>query len=235
MAKPEIYVSVDIEADGPIPGINSMLNVGMAAFRLDQGDPLVPIDTFEVNLKPLPEAEQDPDTMDFWAKNPEAWNYVTSNTVSAEEGMRKAGGWAANLPGKPVMVVYPTYDFMWMRWYLVRFCPDQARVFGFQALDIKTLAMAAMNHPTFKGISKRSMSKFNPDWFKDQPEHDHTGLADAIGQGMLFVRILQALRGSAADVAALEAWVEGKAYRQPMNFNISLTGRVQERLRRTLG
>ena len=27
---PEIYVAVDIEADGPIPGLNSMLSFGMA-------------------------------------------------------------------------------------------------------------------------------------------------------------------------------------------------------------
>ncbi len=27
--KPEIYVSTDIEADGPIPGMNSMLSFGV--------------------------------------------------------------------------------------------------------------------------------------------------------------------------------------------------------------
>ena len=29
----EIYVSTDVEADGPIPGRNSMLSFGSAAFR----------------------------------------------------------------------------------------------------------------------------------------------------------------------------------------------------------
>lgn len=194
MAKPEIYVSVDIEADGPIPGINSMLNIGMAAFMLGND---TPIDTFEVNLKTAPGAVQDSDTMKFWGENPEAWAYVNTNQLDPHTAMHKAHGWLAQLPGKPVMVVYPTYDFMFLRWYLVRFCGvEKARVFGFAALDIKSLAMATMKHPTFKGVSKRSMSKLHPEWFAGQPKHDHTGLADAIGQGMLFIHIMKTLGGT---------------------------------------
>lgn len=34
--KPEIYVSTDIEADGPIPGQNSMLSFGSAAYTDDK-------------------------------------------------------------------------------------------------------------------------------------------------------------------------------------------------------
>ena len=29
---PEIYVSIDIESDGPVPGLNSMLSLGAVAF-----------------------------------------------------------------------------------------------------------------------------------------------------------------------------------------------------------
>ena len=34
---PEIYLSVDVEADGPIPGPYSMLSFGIAAFSLAAG------------------------------------------------------------------------------------------------------------------------------------------------------------------------------------------------------
>lgn len=34
--KSEIYVSTDVEADGPIPGINSMLSFGSAAYLADK-------------------------------------------------------------------------------------------------------------------------------------------------------------------------------------------------------
>jgi DNA polymerase III epsilon subunit-like protein len=43
----EIYVSTDVEADGPIPGPHSMLSVGSAAFTADKQL----VGTFEVNLE----------------------------------------------------------------------------------------------------------------------------------------------------------------------------------------
>jgi hypothetical protein len=52
----EIYVSTDIESDGPIPGPNSMLSFGSAAFRPDK----TLVDTFERNLVTLAEATPDP-------------------------------------------------------------------------------------------------------------------------------------------------------------------------------
>lgn len=186
----EIYVSVDIEADGPIPGVNSMLNFGMAAF--ERGN-RIPIATFEANLLPLEGAVQDPMTMAWWKERPEAWGYVTRDARDPAEVMREVVAWGHRLPGRPVLVVYPTYDFMWMRWYLVRFTGvERASLFGFQALDIKTLAMAAMGCP-FRAAHKRNMPKR---WFKGSPAHDHTGLADAIGQGVLLVNILDEMDGT---------------------------------------
>lgn len=195
MAK-EIYVSVDIEADGPIPGDNSMLNFGLAAFELDNREPIA---TFEANLHPLPGAKRDPDTMAWWKKQPEAWKYVTTNCREPATVMQEVVRWARKLPGKPVLVVYPTYDFMWMRWYLVHFCgAENAKVFGFQALDLKTLMMV-MGEIPFKQVSKRWVSKEHPEWFKGTPKHDHTGLADAIGQGVMLINILAELRDVPLD------------------------------------
>ena len=61
----ECYVSIDIEADGPAPGLNSMLSLGAVAFTSDGAL----VDTFSANL----EAREDPKTMRWWAKQPEAW------------------------------------------------------------------------------------------------------------------------------------------------------------------
>jgi hypothetical protein len=55
----EIYVSTDIETDGPIPGPHSMLSFGSAAFAPDRRL----VGTFEANLHTLPEAAGHPDTM----------------------------------------------------------------------------------------------------------------------------------------------------------------------------
>ena len=66
---PEIYVSTDIEADGPIPGPHSMLSFGSAAYREDK----TLVSTFSANLELLPGASGEPKTMAWWATQPEAW------------------------------------------------------------------------------------------------------------------------------------------------------------------
>ncbi len=47
MVTSEIYVSTDVEADGPISGINSMLNFGSAAYLADK----TLVSTFTANLE----------------------------------------------------------------------------------------------------------------------------------------------------------------------------------------
>ena len=66
---PEIYVSTDVEADGPIPGPHSMLSFASAAYRLDK----TLIGTFDANLTLLPGAHGHPETMQWWSEQPEAW------------------------------------------------------------------------------------------------------------------------------------------------------------------
>ena len=56
---PEIYVSTDVEADGPIPGPHSMLSFGSAAYTADKQL----VGTFSTNLTALPGASGDPKTM----------------------------------------------------------------------------------------------------------------------------------------------------------------------------
>lgn len=55
----DLEVSVDTEADGPVPDRYSMLSLGAAAF--DCGEELR--SAFETNLETLPGALQHPDTM----------------------------------------------------------------------------------------------------------------------------------------------------------------------------
>jgi hypothetical protein len=181
-----VYVSIDIEADGPIPGMNSMLSLGAAAF---QGSSRTPIDLFEVNLQPLPEAVPDPDTMAWWNKpeQAEALAYVRQNPRAPEIAMKQFRAWLEALHGKPVFVGYPaTYDFMFAYWYLVRFTGFPVP-FGFSGLDIKTLAAAKLG-VAYPHATKRNMPK---KWFEGCPPHTHKALDDAIGQGILFLNILK--------------------------------------------
>jgi len=70
--KPEIYVSTDVETDGPIPGPHSMLCLASAAYLPDK----TLIGTFSANLEPLPGAKPHPKTMKFWSRHPETFDFM---------------------------------------------------------------------------------------------------------------------------------------------------------------
>jgi len=176
MKKLELYVSTDVEVNGPIPGRNSMLSFASAVFRLGEPEPLA---TFARNLKLLRGSAADPDTMAFWAKNPKAFEASRADLLDASDAMPKYREWLEKLPGKPVFVGYPaSYDFMFVYWYLMRFAGKSP--FSFAVLDIKSYAMAVLG-TTFKDTSKRKMPK---EWFVSLPNDD------AIEQGKLFLNIV---------------------------------------------
>jgi hypothetical protein len=94
----EIYVSTDVEADGPIPGPHSMLSFGSAAYLADK----TLLGTFEANLEALPGASGHPETMRWWSSQPEAWAICRRNLRPPETAMRQYVAWLKRLPGKPV-------------------------------------------------------------------------------------------------------------------------------------
>ena len=176
----EIYVSTDIEADGPIPGPHSMLSFGSAAYLADK----TLVDTYTANLRELPGAEPHPASMQWWQNHPEAWKASRNNPRLPEEVMPEYVAWLKDLPGKPVFVAYPaTYDFMFVYWYLMNFVGESP--FSHTALDQKTLAMAIMGKE-FRESVKQNMPE---EWFDLLP-HTHVALDDAIAQGALFCNML---------------------------------------------
>jgi hypothetical protein len=176
----EIYVSTDVETDGPIPGQHSMLSFGSAAYLADK----TLIGTFTANLETLPGAVGHPETMKWWETQAEAWAACRQNLQSPEEAMRSYATWLKALPGQPVFVGYPVvFDYMFVQWYLHRFTGESP--FSFSALDIKTYAMALLKFD----YSKTTKATMPARWFDDLP-HTHHALDDALEQGALFCNML---------------------------------------------
>lgn len=177
----EIYISTDVETDGPIPADNSMLSLGAAAFTKDGKM----VGTFYANLQTLPGAKPNQSTMDWWAQNQEAYNATRVDAQDPQVAMEKYVKWVESLPGKPVFVGYPAgFDFLFVYWYMMHFVGRSP--FSFSALDIKTYAMAVMKKE-YRESTKRNMPKR---WFSSVP-HTHVAVDDAIEQGELFINILK--------------------------------------------
>jgi hypothetical protein len=177
----EVYVSTDVETDGPIPGPSSMLSFASAAFLVDK----TLVGTFTANLETLPGAAADPVTEAWWRQRPKAYAATRTDREPPADAMRRYVVWLRELPGKPVFVGYPAgFDFLFVYWYLIRFAGESP--FSWVALDVKTYAMALMKCD-YHDATKRNMPHA---WLDDLP-HTHIALDDAMEQGTLFINMLR--------------------------------------------
>ncbi|WP_433435320.1 exonuclease [Nonomuraea sp. CA-141351] len=110
---PELYVAVDVEADGPIPGPYSMISLGMAvAGRAEL--------TFYTELRPI----SDDFVPAALAVSGLDRDRLLREAPAPEEAMAAAARWVNGLReiGRPVFLAAPAvWDGMFVHWYFMRF------------------------------------------------------------------------------------------------------------------
>ena len=110
---PELYVAVDVEADGPIPGPYSMISLGMSvAGRPDLA--------FYTELRPISD-EFVPEALAVSGLDRDR---LLREAPTAEEAMGAAARWVNGLRkvGRPVFLAAPAvWDGMFVHWYFMRF------------------------------------------------------------------------------------------------------------------
>ena len=183
--KPELYFNVDIEADGPLPGPNSMLSFGVVA--LDEHGK--EHGSFERNLHKLSDARPNEETMAWWSKpkNREAYKRCRENTVPPELAMARFAEWVESFKSEwtVVMVAMPSgFDFLFMYWYMRLFARSP---FSFSCVDMRTFVMAHRG-TGYKQTSKRYWPKR---WFAEDMPHTHVAIDDAREQGHAFIAMLR--------------------------------------------
>lgn len=186
-ARPDVYISADVETDGPIPGPYSLLSVGLCVAGVFDGREFVRRDpaneTFYVEMRPI---------SDRW--QPEALAVNRLDRVALERkgldpslAMESAVSWVEQVAGahRPVLVAYPVaFDWAFLYWYFVRFA-KRGSPFGFSAcLDIRTLYQARA-HTVHELSGKEHM----PEHLLPRRPHTHNALDDAIEQAELFSNI----------------------------------------------
>jgi len=177
----DIYISFDVETNGPIPGPFSMLSIGCAAYEY----PKNLISTFERNLETLPEAGEHPDTMKWWKGFPDQYQICRANQVPPKDAMLDLLAWQKSLPGKSTFAAFPSgFDFTFLYWYMVDVTKTNS--FAFSCVDIKTYAMALLKSD-YRRSSKRCLPKH---WFSKELPHTHGALDDALEQGEMFMNML---------------------------------------------
>ena len=184
----EIIVSVDIESDGDVPGINSLWSIGSAAFAIEKKEDIyVPriISTFEVNLSDLPGAKSNPRNMEFWERFKGAWEYARQDQVSPVDAMKKYEAWLNGLGGKYVHAAWPaTFDMPFISYYFHRFLGHSP--FGTASLDMRSYAFCLLKRTSWEGGNLASL----PAEWTPENTHPHFAIHDAIAQGHLACRMI---------------------------------------------
>jgi len=181
MTIPELFVSVDIEASGPIPGEFSLLSIG--AVLVDR-----PETTFYIELKPEG-TRHDPESLGVSGFNIDE---LTLSGIEPSAAMQDFGNWLSDSctqDQKPVFVgLNAAFDWSFVNYYFHKYCGTNP--FGFAALDIQALYMGVVGCRWDQTKSSQMAKLLHP-----QLSGTHNALDDARYQAELFLR-LQELRAS---------------------------------------
>ncbi len=170
----EIYVSVDIEAAGPVPMTYSMLSLGAAV--VDD-----PKETFYVELKPTND-QFVPEAMKVVGKTLRDFEKSGS---TPQEAMGQFRDWLARVAknGKPVFVGFnAVFDWAFVNFYFHQFLGENP--FGFGGIDIKSYYMGMTGASWEDTRSSRISAEL-----KGPSLHTHNALDDAVEQAEMFRRM----------------------------------------------
>lgn len=185
--RPSLYISVDIEADGPIPGPYSMISFGAAVAGRQDGASYTAADpernTFYRELRPISEAYV-PEALAVSGLDRKR---LLREGAEPGAAMAEFRAWVRKVSAgaQPVMCAYPaSFDWTFLYWYLMSFGGDSP--FGHSGcLDMKTLYAAKARVPlraAVKGRMPRELLSRRP--------HTHHALDDAIEQAELMSNLM---------------------------------------------
>jgi DNA polymerase III epsilon subunit-like protein len=170
--KREIFVSVDVETAGPIPGEYSLLSIGACSV-------FAPEEAFSCQFKPIGD-KFDPKALEVTGLS------LATLAQTGEEprlAMEKFAGWLDELAGDDATIIFvgfnAPFDWSFINYYFHRFFGMNP--FGFTALDIKALYMGATGCSWADTRSSQIAQKMVPTLIGT-----HDALADARYQAEIF-------------------------------------------------
>jgi len=183
----DVYFSVDVETDGPIPGPFSLLSFAIVPAGMMSAGGFVrtpTTDSLYLELKPI----SDEFEQEALAVNGLDRQRLLTEGMDPAEAMRQAHDWilARSGDGIPVLVAYPlTFDWSWLHWYFVNFTGSSPFKHS-RGFDIKTAFAVKGNRP----ISEAGR-KHLPAHLLSALPHTHHALDDAQSQADVFAKLME--------------------------------------------
>ena len=170
--KREVFVSVDVETAGPIPGEFSLLSIGACLV-------FEPSKTFSCELKPI-NRNADPKALEVTGLS---LDELAREGLDPAEAMKSFRDWLRTVAGEDGSIVFvgfnAPFDWSFVNYYFHRF--DGGNPFGFTALDIKALYMGATGCDWADTRSSKIAERLKPTL-----KGDHDALHDAQYQAEIF-------------------------------------------------
>lgn len=184
----DVYFSVDIETDGPIPGPFSMLSFAIVPAGVIRDGCFVrsgqDVETLYRELKPISE-HFEPEAL---AVNGLDRKRLVNEGLEAAEAMKQASEFIHQhaLGGVPVLVAYPlSFDWSFLYWYFIRFGGTSPFKHS-RCFDMKT-AIAVKGK---RAIAKSGHAHLPESLLSSFP-HTHNALDDAVSQADVFANLME--------------------------------------------
>ena len=184
MKTADLYISVDIETDGPIPGPYSMLSLGLCVAGRFDGDTYERRDpsdeTLYLELAPISTSF---DKEALSVSNLNRAELIRSGT-DPREAMAQVAEWITSTSNqdRPVICAYPAaFDWLFLYWYLENFAAKLNPVGFSSCLDMKSVYATKAKVP----FELAGLDDLPPELTSERP-HTHNALDDAVEQADIF-------------------------------------------------
>lgn len=195
--KEDLYLSFDIESDGPTPLINNLLSIGIVGITMSENI----IFEFEANIEPLPDHIPDQKCMDNFWLNPEqkiAWDHLQNNKRDYNIVFKELSNNLNKLSEKYQIhfVAHPAcFDWMFFKYYYERAKLNSSVEESFYDIGYKCICSSTLwdyykKSNELKSSEADKLFKQLGDYDKNS---DHMACSDARVQGKFYIRLLKLL------------------------------------------
>lgn len=185
----DLFISADVETDGPIPGPYSMLAFAMVVAGRFDGKrferPRSLTESFAVELRPISSRFQ-PEALRV---NGLDRDRLLRDGEDPTVAMTRAAAWVREraVAATPVLVAYPlAFDWTWLYWYFERFADGGSPFMHSRCFDLKTAFAVKAGLP----LSSSGRDNLPPQLRATRP-HTHRAIDDAVEQAEIFANVFE--------------------------------------------